>query len=40
MVDARATLATLSSMNLAAAGSGEDFDLPTAVIDAQAKKLA
>ncbi|MGW1125455.1 hypothetical protein [Streptomyces sp. NPDC002526] len=35
-----ATLATLSSMNLAAAGSGEDFDLPTAVIDAQAKKLA
>ncbi|WP_031508869.1 hypothetical protein [Streptomyces megasporus] len=33
------TLAVFSSYNLASAGSGEDFDLPTAVIDAQAKKL-
>ncbi|MFF5333798.1 hypothetical protein [Streptomyces sp. NPDC013181] len=34
------TLASFSAMNLAAAGSGKDFDLPTAVVDAQAKKLA
>ncbi|THA59471.1 hypothetical protein E6P78_29665 [Streptomyces sp. A0958] len=34
------TLASLASLNLAAAGSGGDFDMPTAVIDAQAAKLA
>ncbi|MEU3225446.1 hypothetical protein ABZ695_20100 [Streptomyces sp. NPDC006976] len=34
------TLASLSSLNFAAAGSGGDFDMPTAVIDAQAAKLA
>ncbi|CAL9548191.1 hypothetical protein SUDANB106_04395 [Streptomyces sp. enrichment culture] len=35
-----ATLAVFSSFNIAAAGSGEDFDLPAAVIEAQAEKLA
>lgn len=35
-----ATLASLTSLNLGASGAGGDFDLPTAVIDAQAAKLA
>ncbi|MET7339755.1 hypothetical protein ACIOEZ_00380 [Streptomyces sp. NPDC087866] len=35
-----ATVASFSAMNLAAMDDGGDFDLPTAVIDAQAKKLA
>ncbi|MFI6862090.1 hypothetical protein ACIBKZ_19685 [Streptomyces sp. NPDC050421] len=34
------TLASLTSLNLGASGAGGDFDLPTAVIDAQAGKLA
>ncbi|MCG3043621.1 hypothetical protein ACLIYM_22530 [Streptomyces fenghuangensis] len=34
-----ATLAVFSSFNIAAAGNGEDFDLPTAVIEAQTEKL-
>ncbi|MEE4493938.1 hypothetical protein ACIBI8_25180 [Streptomyces sp. NPDC050529] len=34
------TLASLSSLNLGASGAGGDFDMPTAVIDAQAAKLA
>lgn len=34
------TLASFSSMNLAAMDGGGDYDLPTAVIGAQAKKLA
>ncbi|WP_406452979.1 hypothetical protein OG782_20445 [Streptomyces sp. NBC_00876] len=34
------TLASLTSLNLGASGAGGDFDLPTAVIDAQAAKLA
>jgi len=33
------TLAVFSSYNLASAGSGKDFDLPTEVIDAQVAKL-
>ncbi|HEX5569254.1 MAG TPA: hypothetical protein VFY14_20450 [Streptomyces sp.] len=32
-------LATFSVINVAAAGSGKDFDLPTAVVDAQVAKL-
>ncbi|MEU9762602.1 hypothetical protein AB0D98_23295 [Streptomyces sp. NPDC047987] len=35
-----ASFASFSSMNLAAMGSGGDFELPTAVVEAQAKKLA
>ncbi|MER5278821.1 hypothetical protein ABT025_24135 [Streptomyces sp. NPDC002809] len=35
-----ATVASLTSLNLGASGAGGDFDLPTAVIDAQAGKLA
>ncbi|WP_326671423.1 hypothetical protein [Streptomyces sp. NBC_01257] len=35
-----ATVASLTSLNLGAAGAGGDFELPTAVIDAQAAKLA
>ncbi|WUS98323.1 hypothetical protein OHA46_17360 [Streptomyces sp. NBC_00708] len=35
-----ATVASFSAMNLAAMDGGGDFDLPAAVIDAQAKKLA
>ncbi|MFF1919350.1 hypothetical protein ACFVW8_02075 [Streptomyces sp. NPDC058221] len=34
------TLASFSSLNLASAGGGGGFELPTAVIDAQAAKLA
>lgn len=34
------TLASLVSLNLGASGAGGDFELPTAVIDAQAGKLA
>ncbi|MEU9949314.1 hypothetical protein [Streptomyces sp. NPDC047939] len=34
------TLASLTSLNLSAAAEGGDFELPTAVIDAQAAKLA
>ncbi|WP_326659319.1 hypothetical protein [Streptomyces sp. NBC_00385] len=34
------TLASLTSLNLGAAAEGGDFELPTAVIDAQAAKLA
>ncbi|WP_405685784.1 hypothetical protein [Streptomyces sp. NBC_00057] len=34
------TFASFSSMNLAAMGGGEDFELPTAVVEAQAAKLA
>ncbi|MEU2247443.1 hypothetical protein [Streptomyces sp. NPDC019224] len=34
------TVASLSAMNLAAMDDGGDFGLPTAVVDAQAKKLA
>ncbi|THA29749.1 hypothetical protein E6R18_22685 [Streptomyces sp. A1277] len=34
------TLASLTALNFAAAGAGGDFDMPTAVIDAQAAKLA
>ncbi|MFE7352243.1 hypothetical protein ACFU8Q_03335 [Streptomyces sp. NPDC057543] len=34
------TLASFSSMNLAAMGGGGDFELPTAVVEAQAAKLA
>ncbi|MFE6978103.1 hypothetical protein [Streptomyces sp. NPDC057682] len=33
------TIASLTSLNLGASGAGGDFDLPTAVIDAQAAKL-
>lgn len=35
-----ATLASFTALNLAASGAGGDFDLPTAVVDAQAAKLA
>ncbi|MER5746561.1 hypothetical protein ABT097_25205 [Streptomyces sp. NPDC002225] len=35
-----ATLASFSSMNLAAASEGGDFELPAAVVEAQAAKLA
>ncbi|MFD4762719.1 hypothetical protein ACFWOJ_28815 [Streptomyces sp. NPDC058439] len=35
-----ATFASFSSMNLAAMGGGGDFELPTAVVQAQAAKLA
>ncbi|MER6607607.1 hypothetical protein ABT282_17225 [Streptomyces sp. NPDC000927] len=35
-----ASFASFSSMNLAAMGSGGDFELPAAVVEAQAKKLA
>uniref|UniRef100_A0AAU2VTK4 Lipoprotein n=1 Tax=Streptomyces sp. NBC_00008 TaxID=2903610 RepID=A0AAU2VTK4_9ACTN len=35
-----ATLASFSALNMAAAASGKDFELPTAVIDAQSAKLA
>ncbi|MET7644648.1 hypothetical protein ABZS83_13550 [Streptomyces sp. NPDC005426] len=35
-----ATVASLTSLNLGASGAGGDFELPTAVIDAQAAKLA
>ncbi|MFI6894506.1 hypothetical protein ACIBM4_10380 [Streptomyces sp. NPDC050256] len=34
------TLASLTSLNLSAAAEGGDFELPTAVIDAQVAKLA
>ncbi|MFD4946149.1 hypothetical protein ACFWNT_27310 [Streptomyces sp. NPDC058409] len=34
------SFASFSSMNLAAMGGGEDFELPTAVVEAQAAKLA
>lgn len=34
------TLASLTSLNLGAAAEGGDFEMPTAVIDAQAAKLA
>ncbi|WP_406382945.1 hypothetical protein [Streptomyces sp. NBC_01618] len=34
------TFASFSSMNLAAMGGGGDFELPTAVVEAQAAKLA
>lgn len=34
------TVASFTALNLAAAASGKDFELPTAVIDAQAAKLA
>ncbi|MER7727896.1 hypothetical protein [Streptomyces sp. NPDC096323] len=34
------TLASLTALNLGASGAGGDFDMPTAVIDAQAAKLA
>ncbi|MFD8691487.1 hypothetical protein [Streptomyces sp. NPDC059651] len=34
------TLASLTSLNLGASGAGGDFELPTAVIDAQSAKLA
>ncbi|MFI9629143.1 hypothetical protein [Streptomyces sp. NPDC052042] len=34
------SFASFSSMNLAAIGEGGDFELPTAVVEAQAKKLA
>ncbi|MFB6817261.1 hypothetical protein ACFCV8_22215 [Streptomyces sp. NPDC056347] len=34
------SFASFSSMNLATAGSGKDFDLPVAVVEAQAAKLA
>lgn len=33
------TVASFTSLNLASSGGGGDFDLPTAVIDAQAAKL-
>ncbi|MER6117076.1 hypothetical protein [Streptomyces sp. NPDC001743] len=33
------TLASLTALNLGASGAGGDFELPTAVIDAQAAKL-
>ncbi|MFE2929153.1 hypothetical protein [Streptomyces sp. NPDC059278] len=35
-----ASFASFSSMNLAAMGGGGDFELPTAVVEAQAAKLA
>lgn len=35
-----AAFASFSSMNLAAMGGGGDFELPTAVVEAQAAKLA
>ncbi|RPK46587.1 hypothetical protein EES39_13330 [Streptomyces sp. ADI92-24] len=35
-----ATVASFTALNLAAASSGGDFELPTAVIDAQVAKLA
>ncbi|WP_328887839.1 hypothetical protein [Streptomyces sp. NBC_00316] len=35
-----ATVASFTSLNLAASGAGEDFGLPTAVVDAQLAKLA
>ncbi|MFB7917959.1 hypothetical protein [Streptomyces sp. NPDC056061] len=35
-----ASFASFSAMNLAAAGVGGDFELPTAVVEAQAAKLA
>ncbi|ROQ67257.1 hypothetical protein EDD93_1678 [Streptomyces sp. 840.1] len=34
------TVASFTALNLAAAASGKDFELPTAVIDAQVAKLA
>ncbi|MER5360627.1 hypothetical protein [Streptomyces sp. NPDC002785] len=34
------SFASFSSMNLAAMGGGKDFELPTAVVEAQAAKLA
>ncbi|MFD0023414.1 hypothetical protein [Streptomyces sp. NPDC058382] len=34
------TVASFTSLNLASAGGGGDFDLPTAVVDAQVAKLA
>ncbi|MFV5995614.1 hypothetical protein ACNPQM_25070 [Streptomyces sp. NPDC056231] len=34
------TVASFSALNLAAAGTGQDFELPTAVVDAQLAKLA
>lgn len=35
-----ATVASFSSLNLAATGTGQDFELPTAIVDAQLAKLA
>ncbi|WNI23351.1 hypothetical protein [Streptomyces sp. ITFR-16] len=35
-----ATVASFTALNLAASGAGGDFDLPTAVVDAQVAKLA
>ncbi len=35
-----ATLATFSTLNMSAVMTGKDFDVPVALIDAQAKKLA
>ena len=35
-----ATIASFTSLNLAASGTGKDYDLPTAVVDAQLAKLA
>ncbi|MGW3660686.1 hypothetical protein ACWD6R_35785 [Streptomyces sp. NPDC005151] len=34
------TVASFSAFNLAASGTGQDFELPTAVVDAQLAKLA